>query len=49
VALEDEYSDKATVDSRVPQGTVLGPILFLCHTSDLPNSVKSSVRLAIHR
>ena len=45
VALEGEYSDEATVDSEVPQGTVLGPILFLCHINDLPNSVKSSVRL----
>jgi hypothetical protein len=24
---------------------VLGPILFLCHIYDLPNAVKSSVRL----
>jgi hypothetical protein len=45
VALEGEYSDEATVDSGIPQGTVLGPILFLCHINDLPNSVKSSVRL----
>ena len=45
VALEGEYSDDATVDSGVPPGTVLGPILFLFHTIDLPNSVKSSVRL----
>jgi hypothetical protein len=45
VALEGEYSDEATVDSGVPQGTVLRPILFLCHINDLPNSVKSSVRL----
>ena len=45
VALEGEFSDEVTVDSGVPQGTVLGPILFLCHINDLPDSVKSSVRL----
>ena len=43
--MEGEYSDEATVDSGVPHETVLGPILFLCHINDLPNSVKSSVRL----
>jgi hypothetical protein len=45
VALEGEYSDESTIVSRVPHGTVLGPILFLCHINVLSNSVKSSVSL----
>ena len=44
VTLEGESSQQVTVDSGV-QETVLGPILFLYHINDLPDAVKSSVRL----
>ena len=45
VVLEDESSEEVAVDSRVPQGTMLGPLLFLCHNNDLPEAVKSTVQL----
>ena len=45
VVLEGVSSTTASVDSGVPQGTVLGPLLFLCHINDLPDVVHSQVRL----
>ena len=45
VVVDGISSSPAHVNSGVPQGTVLGTILFLLHINDLPSIVSSKVRL----
>ena len=45
VVVDGISSSPVDVYSRVPQGIVLGPILFLLHINNLPSIVSSKVRL----
>ena len=45
VIVDGESSSATTVKSGVPQGTILGPLMFLVYINDINENITSSVQL----
>ena len=48
VSINNECSDFMSISCGVPQGSILGPVLFLCYVNDMQISIDSDCQLLLY-
>ena len=48
VSVNNIFSEYKTATCGVPQGSILGPLLFLCYVNDMPISIDSQCKLILY-